>query len=267
MVTPDQTRDLNEFTLRIEKTHFEGRLSTEFILPWQHTTSSFAETTTNPDEETEMGNLAFGFKYLLHRSENSALSAGMMFEAPTSANIETNFMGTPFTRRAQDAWHITPYLGMFHEHGEALYYHGFLSYRMPTTADGWSFTAGDIRQPNIFMADASVGYWLIKNPHNRFLTGLTTTTELHYSTTTEPHQQVSRFYGQTDHLDLTVGLTAILRNESTIAMGFSFPLRNNSNATVPGLSGPTDRLSDWTFMTQFNVYQWSHRDTVGHSRQ
>jgi hypothetical protein len=78
IIAPDQKRDINEFTLRIEKTHYDGRLSTEFILPWQHTTSPLVVAATNPDEETELGNLAFGLKYMMYRSKQTALSAGLL---------------------------------------------------------------------------------------------------------------------------------------------------------------------------------------------
>jgi len=252
---PDQTRDIDEFTLRLEKTFFDGRMSAEFILPWQHTTSPFVVASTNPSESTELGNLAFGLKYLLHRSERSAFSGGVLFEAPTSEDVVTDFGGL-FTLRSQEAWHLTPYLAWLYEPGEAVYFHSFLSYRMPTTADGIFVPDTDFRSPNILMADASIGYWLIKHPNARFLTGLTSTLEFHYYSTTEPHEPPSNHWGQTDQLDLTVGMTAILRNQSTVTVGFSFPLRENHHASAASIQGPTDRLNDWTLMTQFNFYQW-----------
>jgi hypothetical protein len=130
--------------------------------------------------------------------------------------------------------------------------------------------------------DIGGGFWVVRDPCARWLTGMAPSLELHYTTTLddadivtltgdpsfsqrlltgrfpagsprvdvpgssnriEPQPQVGNQRNRLDILDLTVGNTFLIRDRATLATGFAFPLRRES-----------DRTFDWEFQVQFNYY-------------
>ncbi|MCA9269049.1 MAG: hypothetical protein KDA41_11290, partial [Planctomycetales bacterium] len=208
-------------------------------------------------ESTEMGNIAFGLKSLLYSTECSALSAGLLVEAPTSGDF---FLIAPTFPVTQDAWCFTPYLAALSRPTENLFVQGFASYRMPAAGEQLIGIA-NMREPHILMLDASAGYWLVDNCCDRVVTALAPTIELHYTTPmdiVEPGGLTgSQLYGRRDDLELTAGMTAVVHDRATVSAGFAFPLRSNfgTAAGATPVTDWTDRMFDWSFMLQVNVFR------------
>jgi hypothetical protein len=124
-----------------------------------------------------------------------------------------------------------------------------------------------IGEQTLMHVDAGFGYWLVRNTSARWITGLAPSLELHYTTTLEnaqivtlpqdpnehfvpgqafvldPAPQVGNQRNRVDILDLTIGNTFEIANRATVATGFIFPLKRNS-----------DRTFDWEFQLQLNYY-------------
>jgi hypothetical protein len=59
----------------------------------------------------------------------------------------------------------------------------------------------------------------------------------------DPAPTVGNLNNRVDILDLTVGNTVVIGNRATVATGFVFPLKRQS-----------DRTFDWEFQLQLNYY-------------
>jgi hypothetical protein len=124
-----------------------------------------------------------------------------------------------------------------------------------------------IEEQILMHVDTGIGYWLVRNTSAQWITGIAPSLELHYTTTLEnaqivtlpvdaftqprpqggfqlqPSPQVGNRQNRVDILDLTVGNTFEIANRATVATGFIFPLKRNS-----------DRTFDWEFQLQLNYY-------------
>jgi hypothetical protein len=124
-----------------------------------------------------------------------------------------------------------------------------------------------IDEQTLMHVDLNCGYWLVRNPNARWITGFAPTLELHYTTTLEnadivtlpkdgtfvsrpgifaanpPAPQVGNLNNRVDILDLTAGGTVLLGDRVTFATGVAAPLR-----------GRGDRTFDWELLLQLNYY-------------
>jgi hypothetical protein len=130
--------------------------------------------------------------------------------------------------------------------------------------------------------DVGTGYWILRNPGARWLTGIAPTLELHYTTSLEnpnvvrlssdpagrafdpagrplppgtliiePGPQVGSRRGNVDIVDLTVGTTFEFADRATLATAFAFPLQSGKN-----------KVFDWEFLLQLNYYFGGPRSRV-----
>ncbi len=245
------TADVTEFKVRIEKAFAAGNWSANLILPFYHTISFQQSSFPSAALGGEFGNLGFGFKRLLRRSSNYALSGGLMIEAPTSRDC--GGAGGAGRTVLNDQWFLTPYIAMQYTPHDRLFAHSFVSYRFRTGVNDQVGDPTDPIQSERLMLDAGVGYWLLRN-HGRhaFVTGLAPTVELHYTTSAEdqaPALHSHTYFNRVDMLNLTAGATVEFVHRSTLAVAVALPLREN---TYPGGTLPTDRSMDWEFIAQFN---------------
>lgn len=257
----DLDLDIHTHRIGIEKTFLKGRASAEFLVPFQYTTSSNITGlgfTQSGLADVELGQIAFGFKYLLRRTENSALSLGLRIETPTDENI-----GTGPILYNTNAVHLTPYIGYVRTRND-WFLQGFVSHRshtneMPRFIAGGG--AGTVRDPNVFSVDAAIGRWFRWN-RSSCLTAIAPTLELHYRTQTEGEAQRlfnSAIYGaNVDNLNLTMGLTALFGENVTTSVALVTPLRSNVHVPaagpIAGLSHDTDRFFDAELMFQVNIF-------------
>ena len=187
--------------------------------------------------DVELQNIAFGLKALLLGNDSKAVTAGVRIEAPTKedSNYPLGNLTLP-----QEVWAVTPYLATLINLNDDLFFQAFASYRLQT--DDFAASSGDLidgtlfREPNYFDLDAQLGYWLYRNTGGSGLTGLQAKTEIHYTGTFEvyddslvvaPAFPMTR--GETDQLNLTTGLTAIVNDRTTITAGIVLPIREGSD--------------------------------------
>jgi hypothetical protein len=240
--------DIHEHKLYLERAFGCGNWSVNLTLPVYHTTefqqASFPATT----EGWEFGNLSFGFKRVLMRGCNGAVSGGLLVEAPTARDHVIS--GTVIRN---DEWFLTPYLAAQYTPNESLFAQVFASYRFRTGTNEAVGTGLEFIQSERLMLDAGVGYWLWRNDCCRFITGLAPTVELHYTTFTEdqfPPTLFSHIYfNRVDMFNLTAGVTAELANGASVALAAALPLRDG---TFPGGNLDTDAPMDWELIMQLN---------------
>jgi len=214
----------------MEKTFADGMISGELLIPFANMPGS---TNNNPNgtvgaapSEVELLDIAFGLKALLLQTENASLSAGFRVEAPTRDDTEFPNATGPYIVE-QEVWKVTPYLALLLTPSDDIFFQAFAAYRMPTTdlvevpGDGSGPFA--LREPNYLQLDAQLGKWLYRNAGGSGLTGLQAKLELHYTGTFEPYNPentfnfgASTYGGETDTLNLTTGLTALLNDKTTI---------------------------------------------------
>lgn len=253
----NQNRDFQFHEVGIETLLWNPNLSAELIVPFSYASSStygISELSTGRiQNEVEMEKLAFGLKALLYGREDLALSTGLRVEAPTSEPLEL----TPADGEwEKDAWAFTPYLAVLLKPKPNVFIQSFLAYRMAAD-DELAGTVIATREPNYFQADAQFGFWLMRNPHRRGLTGLQWKSEVNYTATFEEYSPTTLHaaeVGEVDMLNVSNGLTAIINNQWTVTTAFVVPVRDGSNATVYFSQIPSDRQFDYQFTLQVNYF-------------
>ncbi len=264
-------------------------------------------------EDTEFGDITLIFKALLHRSSRLVVSGGLGLTFPTADDTSVqvrDFFGfvasdaTGTRIRTFDienkTYEIAPYLAALYTPSDRFFVQGFSQISVPAGRNRVIFTertendflemddgtllgpglppfraTSSIDEQTLMHLDLGVGYWLVRDPDARWITGIIPTLELHYTTTLEdanlvalpgdelvqqtrplgpdpirvdgfrdePVSVVGNRSNRVDILNLTVGTTVEVANRATIATGFAFPLRRES-----------DRTFDWEFQLQFNYY-------------
>lgn len=138
-----------------------------------------------------------------------------------------------------------------------------------------------VRDQVLMHLDLGTGYWLLKDPGARWITGIIPTAELHYTTALNnaglarlPNDPfaIGQPVGRTatnssgtaipdvnvvfpaaptvgnqrnrlDIVNMTLGTTFVISNQATVATAFAFPLRGGDNRTF-----------DWEFQLQLNLF-------------
>ncbi len=256
---PDYDSDLTHYELGLEKTLFNGNMSVELLIPFAYVPESTIPNAVGlQGSDVELQNIAFGLKALLLSDDRKAISAGVRVEAPTKEDF--NFPGVTLTF-PNEVWAVTPYLATLINLNDDLFFQAFASYRLQTDDFTSSGVVSNFREPNYFDLDAQLGYWLYRNTGGSGLTGLQAKTEIHYTGTFEAYgdnggNAFPGALGETDQLNLTTGLTAIMNDRTTITAGIVLPVRDGSNITRDGAvrPHPSDRFFDWQANLQVNYY-------------
>ena len=258
----DQSYDADLFRFGLERAFLDDLVSVELLLPFYDTTGSEVDDANFFNTgDTEFGNLAFGIKSLLINSDHLALSAGLRIEAPTREDQEGITANVEIER---DTWFFQPYLGMLINHCDC-FVQGFAGVRLRDSQD--SGFVNDVRINNlnfitrdVFFADIGIGK-TYSSSRSGLLRCLTPTIELHYLQAIEggdPLLITQEFYGShVDRLNITAGITAMLKSGSTISIAGVAPLRENAIVTagsIPDLRLNTDRESQFQLAIQYNRF-------------
>jgi hypothetical protein len=260
------------------------------------------------NSDTQFENLNLIFKGLLYRSDALAVSAGLGVEIPTGNDTHvrvTDFSGPVTTGAAtiervrdfridNETWALSPFVAVLATPTDRLFTQGFLQFDFPLNDSTINYSetlpfgsitppqaafAGGVAPPfsvrdhiaeqTLMHIDWGAGYWVVRDPDRRCLTGLAPSLELHYTTTLnnapivdlpadgllrinptpppglipEPGPRVGNLRNRMDILDLTFGATFLFSDRATLAAGFSFPLR-----------GSQDRTYEWEAHVQLNYY-------------
>jgi hypothetical protein len=260
---------------------------------------------------TQFGNLTLIFKWLFLERDWLYLSGGLALGVPTGNNTHvrvTDFLGpTPSeadTIRFRDflvhnqTWSLSPYFAGLITPTDRFFAQGFCQFDVPLNSSLVSynevvqhtqFPAGSnmplvtlpvnnfndhIREQYLMHLDIGTGYWLVRNPEARWLTGLAPTVEGHYTTTLTnanivtlpgdttrfiaangsqfmaPPPQVGNLHNRVDIIDLTLGTTFEFGGRTRLATAFALPLRGADNRTY-----------NWEFQLQLNYYFGANRAT------
>ena len=206
--TGGDSSDIQEYKFLWEKTILNENASLEVLIPFNHTTeytrslSGFNGNSMN----TELGDVALGIKALLIGNENFKLSTGLRVELPTEDDRELIGLFTT----DNDIWAFTPYMALeVAPQDENWYFQMFGSARL--LSDSFEATPGpiNIQIPDFYMLDASLGYWLYRNPTGNGVTGIVPSMEMHYTSAIDPWQPGTLFaaqFGQTDFLNMTAAI-------------------------------------------------------------
>jgi hypothetical protein len=260
------------------------------------------------DYGTRLENLSVIFKGLLYRSQPLALSAGVGVGVPSGSDTRvrvTDYAGSTtsgllaiqrvrYFQIDNETWSLSPFLAALATPTDRFFAQGFVQFDFPLNSSTIGYTetfargtaplfalpglgvalappfsvgSGITEQPLMHL-DFGTGYWLVRDPSRRWLTGLAPTVELHYTTTlknasvvtlpqdgftqVDPQTQnsvaeaaprVGNLRNRMDILDMTVGTTFEVANRAFLATGVAFPLRGNN-----------DRTFDWEFHLQLNYY-------------
>lgn len=254
----NENRDIEEHRILFEKTFLVEGFSIDLVLPiYQSTSRQQVDYLVTPGPwgiDGQFGDIAFGFKQEIINNSRNTISVGLRVEAPTRDDLASV---TDALIMEDKVWHFMPYVAWEKRIGD-WYTQAWATYRMnsrPLMDVVLPSSPIPVSEPEYLFIDVAVGKKIFESRDWRsFLS-----TELHYlnSTTHEtiPTGQTltANYYGRTDVLDLTLGLTTIIHNQFSVAAGLALPLRNSPHDFGTRVF-PTDRNFDVAFMLNTNFY-------------
>jgi hypothetical protein len=251
-------RSLDRFVIGWEHLVFDGYTSVDIRLPF-YSSMGLAGAPFGVDNG-RLGNLLIAVKHMLLVTDASVLSAGLGVDFPTGGDSSLNLNGTEFTF-VNRAFHFLPFIGFQTLPGERCFLNGFLQLdaaaggipvQMTDPFFGVVTETGSFTEQNLFHADLSAGCWLTQDTLGP-LTGLAALAELHYTTTLQDSDVINASTlfglsatmlnqeGRQDVLNATLGLHAVVRDDTAIRVGVVLPLRTGD-----------DRFFDAELMVQVN---------------
>ena len=111
---------------------------------------------------------------------------------------------------------------------------------------------GTLQDFTLLYTDLSIGYWLYQAPSSqrRIVTGIAPVAELHYNraltkadSISDANNQINQVISDFDNINVQVGVTFNLRNNSRLGIGYATPLGNSF-----------DRVFDKEFRVTLNRY-------------
>ena len=233
---------VNRYTPGFEKTFFDGMSSIEVRTPFASTLSNNLYVfDSNNGGSTQFGDLTIYLKQLFYKSETFAASVGLGFELPTASNTHVfESAGQPLFTVKNQAVHLLPFIGSVYSPNEKIFVQQFLQFDFDTNGNsvqtnnfsGGTTTVGRLTDMNYLYYSVGAGYWLYNNPgSDRFLTRIAPIVELHYNkslTSTDLVSAPPQFIGaqgiNQDLLNGTIGVTAMLKQNSSLTLGYVTPL-------------------------------------------
>jgi hypothetical protein len=234
--------NVNRYTPGFEKTFFNGWSSVEVRTPFASTLSNNLYVfDSNNGGSTQFGDLTIYLKQLFYKSETFAASVGLGLELPTASNTNVFFVPNQqlFSVKNQ-AVHLLPFLGSVYSPNEQIFVQQFLQFDFDANGNsvqtnnfnGGTTTVGRLTDMSYLYYSIGAGYWLYNNPgSDRFLTRIAPIVELHYNkslTSTDLVNAPPQFIGaqgvNQDLLNGTIGVTAMLKQNSTLTLGYVTPL-------------------------------------------
>jgi len=233
--------DLQRYTMGFEKTFFDGWASIEMRLPVLN--SIDIQTPGNFSSSGNVGNLTLIYKQLLMQSDDTAIAAGMGLGLPTGDDLEGRSGNTNFTLGNQ-ATYLLPYIGLMHTVGENVFLTAFSQIDIAASGDEFNVqgrgTLGKLNAPTFARFDLGGGYWLIRNPGLRYVTGVALISEIHYLTTLSDADSIindgvnndfalAGADNRVDYLNLTMGVHWQITPLSNLRVSGVFPMRPDPN--------------------------------------
>jgi hypothetical protein len=234
-----ENSSIDRYTFGFEKTFQDGLCSIEVRMPFTGGYDSDAFGLVASADGT--GNLAVIFKRLILEHEFGVAAIGMGVDMPTgsdtSALATTGGMARLIIRN--EAVHLSPFMTYLAHPHERFFCQGFAQLDFATNGNPLELTNGMTTQtgmlhdaPLLFL-DLAAGVWLVREPENRFLTGLAAIFEVHYNATLAetdtvnlpaPFNSIGGKFSRFDVVNITTGLHAELGNNWRVRVGGVLPL-------------------------------------------
>ncbi|HLZ08972.1 MAG TPA: hypothetical protein VKT80_10320, partial [Chloroflexota bacterium] len=247
MAEPTAASAFNVFRhiLGLEKTLFNERMSVGLRLPFVDVEgppkltvgTQFFQTQISPLlSDREFADMSIIWKLAVVKEPTRVVSTGMVITVPTGQgfvldlpNVRGQIDGLNQTR-LQDVL-LQPYVGFWRRFTERAYFHSFNSIAIPT----------DSRDVVFMFNDIGFGYWLYRNPNDRFVQGVVPTIELHLDTPLTDRGAQTIPIGVSDQLNLTLGGYAVLPR-SLLGWAVAVPLLGPRSYGVEMLANYTLRF-------------------------
>jgi hypothetical protein len=233
--------DLQRYTMGFEKTFLDGWASIEMRLPLLN--SIDIQTPGNFSSSGNVGNLTLIYKQLLMRSDDTAIAAGMGLGLPTGDQLTGRSGSTNFSLGNQ-ATYLLPYLGLMHTVGDNVFLTAFTQIDIAAGGDDFNVqnrgTLGKLNAPTFARFDLGGGYWLIRDPGLRYVTGVALISEVHYLTTLSDADSIindgvdndfalAGADNRVDYLNLTMGVHWQITPLANLRVSGVFPMRPDPN--------------------------------------
>lgn len=185
----------NRYTLGLEKTFFNDDFSVEFRLPLVGLTDYQATSVVDPTQiavqsatNDPVGDFQINLKQVLLDFYGPKLSGvmtwGVGFTFPTGDGATTQIYDARF-QVDDSAYHFSPFLGFVLTNPNCWFVQGFFQFDLTNDDieifDSVTGDAGSYKSPHLAHIDLGVGYWIVHNPHRRFIQGIAPIFEFHYS--------------------------------------------------------------------------------------
>lgn len=231
--------DLHRYTMGFEKTFFEGTSSIELRLPLLN--SIDIQSPDYVSSSGNVGNLTLIYKHLLAETEDTAVAAGLGLGLPTGDELEGRSGNTEFTLRNQ-ATYLLPYLGLMHTIGENAFVTAFTQIEIAASGDDFDVagrgTIGRLNAPTFGRFDLGGGYWLIRDPGLKYVSGVALIAEVHYLTTLSDADEIidngvtndfalAGSDNRVDYLNVTTGVHWQITPLSNLRVSGVFPMRRD----------------------------------------
>lgn len=241
---------VHRFTPGIEKTFFNGMASLELKVPMASTLDSTVLADGGTDlSHGEFGNMMITPKVLLTHSDNFAAALGMSISVPTANDVVlADSDGFEILRIDNQSVFLAPFLGVLWTHDQ-FFVQGFLQYDVD--ANGSPVIDGTLEPPQevgrlrghtFQYLDIGAGWWTYRagSPYD-LIQGIALTGEVHWNRSLDKARNVAGdfvavgdFRDDIQILDLTVGMHADLRSNTTVSIGYSVPVGNRADQQFDG---------------------------------
>lgn len=241
--------DVHRLSPGFESTLFDESMSIELRTPMASTLDNqiLADGATDL-HSAEFGNLFLALKYLLARSNSSALSVGMSLSLPTADDLHVALTdGTPLVDVRNQSVHLMPFLGWLTTSSNGFFAQGF--FQVDVDANGNAIEAnrtgrgleamGTLQDPTLFYLDVGAGRKVALA--GRRLTYVAPTLELHYNRSLQSADVLEadgfRIGEAKQHIQILNAVTAVtfgLGQHANLSVGYATPLGNGADQMFDG---------------------------------
>lgn len=248
---------VNRYQFGFEKAILDGSASLEVRLPFAHTLGSSSTLGTDA-LNTELGNARLAVKGLLYRGEKFNLSGGLGVALPTADDIVIRGGGSELIRVENRSVQLSPFVAAMYTPNDRLFAQAWYGFCFDTGGNpvnvnplffGVGPNVGSVGAAPLMSVDGQVGYWLYRSGRG-YVRGLAPFVEAHYACDVGSGPQLDLGNGFAiggaggyEELNFTTGVTTLLGECSTLAVGAAFPAL-----------GPPGRTFDFQVGVRFNYY-------------
>ncbi len=250
--------NVNRFQFGFEKTFLDGRASFEFRVPFAGTLDSTTVQgleTTN----TELGNLRLTLKYLWSRGETVNISSGVAVALPTADDqvVLSSLDGSELYRFRNESVQVEPFVAVLLTPNDRAFAQVWSSVNFDTNGGRLTYNrsvfggsgSADFLDVPYLAVDTQLGYWVVRRDVGT-VRGLAPFLEFHWNYAIANDTLVSEANERTRNEGLTV--SSVAGSELNMTMGVSALLYDNLSVAV-GASAPLLRRPDRTFDAQVGV--------------